>query len=163
MWQQKHTRRRVRHVLVWRSAGFLAPRPSQAFMYMAFPIISTNYVSTIHNQQLFVSCVFCSSHGPCNCYACFKWHVQMYVVGMIGYRRLGAPTHGLSAGGFPNVFLYFNELVVNRQTIFAIIASRNPLNMYVLDYTTLRSVFKISCLFLRPRPWQFEIWDSTDT
>ena len=27
----------------------------------------------------------------------------------------------------------------------------------------LRSVFKISCLFLRPRPWQFEIWDSTDT
>ena len=27
----------------------------------------------------------------------------------------------------------------------------------------VRSVFKISCLFLRPRPWQFEIWDSTDT
>ena len=26
----------------------------------------------------------------------------------------------------------------------------------------LRSVFKISCLFLRPRPWQFEISDSTD-
>ena len=27
----------------------------------------------------------------------------------------------------------------------------------------IRSVFKFSCLFLRPRPWQFEIWDSTDT
>ena len=26
----------------------------------------------------------------------------------------------------------------------------------------LRSVFNISCLFLRPRPWQFEILDSTD-
>ena len=26
----------------------------------------------------------------------------------------------------------------------------------------LRSVFKISCLLLRPRPWQFEVWDSTD-
>ena len=26
----------------------------------------------------------------------------------------------------------------------------------------VRSVFIISCLFLRPRPWQFEIWDSTD-
>ena len=26
----------------------------------------------------------------------------------------------------------------------------------------IRSVFKISKLFLRPRPWQFEIWDSTD-
>ena len=26
----------------------------------------------------------------------------------------------------------------------------------------VRSVFKISNLFLRPRPWQFEIWDSTD-
>ena len=26
----------------------------------------------------------------------------------------------------------------------------------------VRSVFKISCLFLRPRPWQFEIGDSTD-
>ena len=28
--------------------------------------------------------------------------------------------------------------------------------------TMIRSVFKISCLFLRPRPWQFEIRDSTD-
>ena len=27
----------------------------------------------------------------------------------------------------------------------------------------LRSVFEMSCLFLRPRPWQFEIRDSTDT
>ena len=27
----------------------------------------------------------------------------------------------------------------------------------------IRSVFKISCLLLRPRPWQFEIRDSTDT
>ena len=27
----------------------------------------------------------------------------------------------------------------------------------------IRSVFKISNLFLRPRPWQFEIRDSTDT
>ena len=26
----------------------------------------------------------------------------------------------------------------------------------------LRSVLRISCLFLRPRPWQFEILDSTD-
>ena len=26
---------------------------------------------------------------------------------------------------------------------------------------TVRSVFKMSCLFLRPRPWQFEIRDST--
>ena len=26
----------------------------------------------------------------------------------------------------------------------------------------LRSVFEISNLFLRPRPWQFEIRDSTD-
>ena len=26
----------------------------------------------------------------------------------------------------------------------------------------IRSVFKMSCLFLRPRPWQFEIRDSTD-
>ena len=26
----------------------------------------------------------------------------------------------------------------------------------------LRSVFRISELFLLPRPWQFEIWDSTD-
>ena len=26
----------------------------------------------------------------------------------------------------------------------------------------IRSVFKMSRLFLRPRPWQFEIWDSTD-
>ena len=26
----------------------------------------------------------------------------------------------------------------------------------------LRSVFKITNLFLRPRPWQFEIRDSTD-
>ena len=25
------------------------------------------------------------------------------------------------------------------------------------SYMPLRSVFKISCLFLRPRPWQFEI------
>ena len=24
-------------------------------------------------------------------------------------------------------------------------------------YTLIRSVFKMSCLFLRPRPWQFEI------
>ena len=29
-------------------------------------------------------------------------------------------------------------------------------------FAPLRSVFKISCLFLRPRPWQFEIWESTD-
>ena len=27
---------------------------------------------------------------------------------------------------------------------------------------TIRSVFRISCLFLRPRLWQFEIRDSTD-
>ena len=26
----------------------------------------------------------------------------------------------------------------------------------------VRSVFKNSCLFLRPRPWQFEIRDSAD-
>ena len=32
-----------------------------------------------------------------------------------------------------------------------------------LTKSVLRSVFKISCLFLRPRPWQFEIRDSTDT
>ena len=29
-------------------------------------------------------------------------------------------------------------------------------------FTVIRSVFKISCLFLRSRLWQFEIWDSTD-
>ena len=27
---------------------------------------------------------------------------------------------------------------------------------------SVRSVFKISKLFLRPRPWQFEVRDSTD-
>ena len=41
------------------------------------------------------------------------------------------------------------------------------LNMLLLDLTEpcifmSRSLFKLSCLFLRPRPWQFEIWDSTD-
>ena len=35
---------------------------------------------------------------------------------------------------------------------------------FVITYlgSRIRSVFKISNLFLRPRPWQFEIWDSTD-
>ena len=29
-------------------------------------------------------------------------------------------------------------------------------------WDSLRSVFNISCLFLRPRPWQCLTWDSTD-
>ena len=29
--------------------------------------------------------------------------------------------------------------------------------LIVFVFDTLRSVFKCSCLFLRPRPWQFEI------
>ena len=32
----------------------------------------------------------------------------------------------------------------------------------VCMHVMIRSVFKMPCLFLRPRPWQFEIWDSTD-
>ena len=32
----------------------------------------------------------------------------------------------------------------------------------VVLVVVVRSVFKISCLFLRPRPWQFEIRDSMD-
>ena len=32
----------------------------------------------------------------------------------------------------------------------------------VANAAKVRSVFRISCLFLRPRPWQFEIGDSTD-
>ena len=34
--------------------------------------------------------------------------------------------------------------------------------LWFWDVRPLRSVFKISKLFLRPRPWQFEIRDSTD-
>ena len=34
--------------------------------------------------------------------------------------------------------------------------------IYIYSQTVVRSVFKISCLFLRPRLWQFEIRDSTD-
>ena len=32
----------------------------------------------------------------------------------------------------------------------------------IIEAMLIRSVFKISCLFLWPRPWQFDIWDSTD-
>ena len=34
--------------------------------------------------------------------------------------------------------------------------------LLVVVVVVVRSVFRISCLFLRPRPWRFEIWDSTD-
>ena len=37
---------------------------------------------------------------------------------------------------------------------------RQPFGTYA--HTHIRSVFKISCLFLRPRLWRFEIRDSTD-
>ena len=32
----------------------------------------------------------------------------------------------------------------------------------IITTISIRSVVNISCLFLRPRPWQFEIRDSTD-
>ena len=44
-----------------------------------------------------------------------------------------------------SIHLYFKKIIL--VTIFY--------TTYTYD-TTIRSVFKISCLFLRPRPWQFE-------
>ena len=38
-------------------------------------------------------------------------------------------------------------------------ANKVSLSKHIITFaaTPLRPVFKISCLFLRPRPWQFEI------
>ena len=46
--------------------------------------------------------------------------------------------------------------------IIIIIVILAIVTLLIVTLVILRSVFRISCLFLRPRPWQFEIRDSTD-
>ena len=56
------------------------------------------------------------------------------------------------------IYLYIS--ILTHISIYVYLSARCHFDRMVC--VEVRSVFKISCLFLGPRPWQFEIRDSTD-
>ena len=62
------------------------------------------------------------------------------------------------------MLIYVYIYIYNSRAGMSVTISRNLcLILTWIHGASLRSVFRISCLFLRPRLWQCDIWDSTDT
>ena len=84
-------------------------------------------------------------HYYCSCYIIISITSIMRKL-RLAHRSLGRRDYGQFSNLYLDVILY---LVGNLYVMFILLV--------VVVVVVVRSVFKCSCLFLRPRPWQFEI------